>query len=133
MFIIFLGCRAHSIEIHDVKYNKVTDKLMIDMSYFGGCGKNEFKLILARYNKSNPPQIAYRIQNTTPDKCNKKLKSTEAFDVPIEVRNGDFFTFLDDIPRNQSRAGQLGLCVPECNKKSKKLQEMNEKALIDPK
>ncbi len=123
LMVLFSAFPANSLEIHDVKYDKVVNNVMIDLSYFGGCARNEFKLILDHYNKSNPPQIAYRIRHTTPDTCKKNMRSIEAFEVPEAVREGDFFTILDNIPNNQSRTGRRGLCIPECRKHSNDSQQ----------
>ncbi len=116
ILFLFFNHPANALEVLSARYDRALDKLLIEISYQGGCTKNEFRLALVYYRKSAPPQIGTRVIHTTHDECRKWMKSIEEFEIPKSLRGGDWFQILnDERPKNSSRPA-IGLCIPECKK-----------------
>ncbi len=122
IFLLFLTFPAQALEVHSARYDRGLDKLFIDMSYEGGCSKNEFSLAVAYYRKSAPPQIGAKVNLVTPDACKKSMRTLEEVKFPDSLRGGNWFQILDDVPKRSGRA-EIGLCIPECKTSNKDLNK----------
>ncbi len=83
LLALILSSEAFAAQVNSAKFNQARDKILVSVTYGGGCEKHDFTLKLIACRESFPVQCDAQLIESTdrPDLCEAIITETVEFDI----------------------------------------------------